>query len=77
MQSNEEGWMRLIEHRYRHQSAFNWLAVIGWLSLAKRLHCSDWIFYSVLVFLALAMNYRVVLGPSTKETKADSEAGPR
>lgn len=62
--------MKVIEYRYKHQSAVNWLAVIAWLLLARRMHLSDWIFFSVLLLLALFLNYRVAsAGPMKDELK--------
>jgi hypothetical protein len=62
--------MRLVEYKYKHQGAANWLAVVAWLLLSKRLHCSDWIFYLVLVLVALAMNYGLAVGRSTDNASA-------
>jgi hypothetical protein len=62
--------MKVIECRYKHQSAINWLAVFAWLLLARQLHLSDWIFFSVLLLLALLLNYRVAsAGPMKDEPK--------
>jgi hypothetical protein len=62
--------MKVVEYKYKHQGAANWLVVVAWFLLAKRLHCSDWIFYLVLVLLALVMNYGLTVGRITDKASA-------
>jgi hypothetical protein len=64
--------MKVIEYRYKHQSAINWLAIIAWLLLARRLHLSDGIFFSVLLLLALFLNYRVASADPMKDEPKES-----
>lgn len=56
--------MRLVEYKYKHQSLVNWIAVAVWFWLARRSHCSDFVFFPVLVALAILLNYGLGRKPS-------------
>jgi hypothetical protein len=51
------GVMRLVEYRYKHQSLVNWVAIAVWFWLARRMHCSDFVFFPLLAALGIFLNY--------------------
>jgi hypothetical protein len=65
--------MRLLERQYKVLDLANWIAPLGWIFVARRLHFSSWLVLAGLLLAFLCVNYRI----SFSEGVPAPEATPR